>query len=37
LYKKIVVANSPKGKGKALALEEAKLSAMPSVLGDMVN
>jgi len=37
LYKKIVVANSPKGKGKTLALEEAKLSAMPQVLGDMVN
>jgi hypothetical protein len=37
LYKKIVVANSPKGKGKTLALEEAKLSNMPPVLGDMVN
>jgi hypothetical protein len=37
LYKKIVVANSPKQKGKALALEEAKLSNMPPVLGDMVN
>jgi hypothetical protein len=37
LYKKIVVMNSPKKKGKTLALEEAKLSSMPPVLNDMVN
>ena len=37
LYNKIVVANSPRGKGKALALEEAKLSKMPEALGAMVN
>jgi hypothetical protein len=33
LYKKLVVANSPKGKGKQLALEESKLTSLPPVFG----
>lgn len=37
LYKKLVVANSPKSKGKHLALEEAKLTNMPPVFNSMVN
>jgi hypothetical protein len=37
LYKKLVIANSPKGKGKQLALEESKLTSLPPVFGQMVS
>ncbi len=37
LYKKLVVKGSPKNKGKAKAIEEAKLTNLPPVFNQMVT